>query len=62
MFVPGKPFQPSLMIAAPALLVIVRLGWNVLSGSNTLAYYEHLKIMGVKIIITSGPGDGNREV
>jgi hypothetical protein len=52
-----KPFQPSLMFASKAgeypseapvedrLLALpadIRLGWNGLSGTNTLAYYELL--------------------
>jgi hypothetical protein len=54
-FVPGKPFQPSLMFVGVAWAYLseapfrcstllasptnVRLGWKGLSGTNTLAYY-----------------------
>ncbi len=34
----------------------VRLGWESLPGTNTLAYYEHSKFKTVKSSITSGPG------
>jgi hypothetical protein len=40
--VPDRTFQPSLMFLAKAnLLVNIKLGWRGLSGTNTLAYYEH---------------------
>ncbi len=51
MFVPGKPFQLSLMFAGKAgayprvehlkgaLPTNIRLGWKGLPGTNTLAYY-----------------------
>jgi hypothetical protein len=57
MSVPYKPSQASLMLASKAiayrnegvplydqLLALpasIRLGWNCLPGTNTLAYYEH---------------------
>ncbi len=43
MFVPGKPFQPSLVIAGKARTYIseaptnTRLAWNGLPGANALA-------------------------
>ncbi len=72
MFVPGKSFQPSLMFAGKAgaypsegasllgrLLASptnLRLGWKGLPRTNTLAYYESLKITTVKSFIVQGPG------
>ncbi len=78
MYVPGKPFQPSLMFAgkagaypseAPfrcsslgsyprlwALPTNIRLGWNGLKGTNTLAYYENSQITDAKSLITLVPG------
>jgi hypothetical protein len=54
-FVPGKPFQPSLMFVGEARSLpygapekcftrvgSIRLGWQGLPGTNTLAYYENL--------------------
>jgi hypothetical protein len=54
-FVPGKPFKPSLMFVGKAgaylrveplrgaslttLLINIRLGWKGLPGTDTLAYY-----------------------
>ncbi len=32
----------------PALLTIVRLGWNALSKTNTLAYYKHSQMTDFK--------------
>jgi hypothetical protein len=69
-FVPGKPFQPSLFLwirpgayprveylegsffnrVAPALITNITLDRKGLPGANTLAYYEHLKIMAVKVL------------
>ncbi len=39
---------------APALLINIKLGWKVLPGTNTLAYYEHVKAVVVKSFITFG--------
>jgi hypothetical protein len=33
-----------------------RLGWSVLPGANTLAYYKNLKLTAVKVLITLAPG------
>ncbi len=41
---------------APALLASIRVGWNGLPGTNTLAYYEHLTITSIKSFIRFGPG------
>jgi hypothetical protein len=53
MFVPGKPFQPSLMFVgesgewsaslglAPALPANIRLGWKGLPVTNAVAYYDN---------------------
>jgi hypothetical protein len=62
MFVPGKLFEPNLMLVgnankvptlewsiiqvhhagkALALIANIRLVWEILTGSNTLAYYEN---------------------
>ncbi len=56
MFVPGKPFQPSLMIEPPqmkhlssapiqgkllASRTIIRLGWKGLPRTKTVAYHDH---------------------
>jgi hypothetical protein len=54
-FVPGKPFQTSLMFAgkvgayprvehlsAPALPANIRLGWKGLPGTHALTDYEKL--------------------
>ncbi len=66
MFVLGKQLQPRLMFAgedhlkcaslelAPALFAKVKLGWSVLSGANTLAFYKHLQITTIKSFITLG--------
>jgi hypothetical protein len=69
-FVPGKPFQPSLMFAGKAeptqvkkllgapLLALpanIRLGWKGLPGTNTLAYYGNLKITAAKSFIIQAP-------
>ncbi len=50
MFVPGKLFQPSLMV--PTLPANIRLGWKGLPGTNTLTYFTT-----VKSFITFGPED-----
>jgi hypothetical protein len=34
----------------------IKLGWKGLPGTNTLAYYVHLKITGEKCFITQAPG------
>jgi hypothetical protein len=34
----------------------IRLGWKVLPGANTLAYYAQLKLTAIKIFITLAPG------
>jgi hypothetical protein len=41
-FFHGSLFQPSLNFEGkvPALLIHIRLRWNGLPGTNTLAYYE----------------------
>ncbi len=54
MFVPGKPFQFSLMFAGKArvypieapftLHTNIRLGWKSLPGTYTLAYYENSQV------------------
>jgi hypothetical protein len=57
MFVPGKLFEPNLMLVgnamewsiiqvhhagkALALIANIRLVWEILTGSNTPAYYEN---------------------
>ncbi len=51
MFVPSKPFQPSLKFVGKA-----RGGWRGLLGTNTVAYSENLKIMVVKSFIVQAPG------
>ncbi len=69
MFVPGKPLQPSLIFVCkdrsqpksgapevPTLPLNIRLGWKGISGTNTLAYYEHSQIAAVKSFMTLGPG------
>ncbi len=33
----------------------IRLGWKDLTGTNTLAYYEHWEITTVKMFISLGP-------
>ncbi len=38
-------------LVAPALLANNRLGWNGLTRTNTLAYYEHLLITAIKTFI-----------
>ncbi len=58
MFVPGKPFQSSLIFARKAgayrsklaLLTNNRLVWKGLPGTNTLAYYGHLYITAIKVL------------
>jgi len=35
---------------APALPANIRLGWESLPGTNTLAYYQHLKISEEKVL------------
>ncbi len=42
-------------IWAYASLASIGLGWKGLSGTNTLAYYNHLSIVDVKSFITLGP-------
>ncbi len=39
-----------------ALPTNIRLGWKVLPGTNTLAYYENLQIADVQSFITLVPG------
>jgi hypothetical protein len=39
-----------------ALPTNIRLGWKGLTGTKTLAYYEHLQITDEKSFITLGPG------
>jgi hypothetical protein len=39
-----------------ALLTKYKLAWTGLQGTNTLAYYDHLKIMHEKGIIILSPG------
>ncbi len=66
-FVFDKTFQPCLIFVGKAgaylssapvkgtllsLPNIIRLGWKGLSGTNTLAYYKHMKIEAVKGFIT----------
>jgi hypothetical protein len=34
-------FRRSTLGRVPGLLVNIRLGWEGLQGTNTLAYYEH---------------------
>jgi hypothetical protein len=46
---------PSLRWAG-ATLTNIRMGWKGLPGTNTLAYYEHSEIAGMKGFITLGPG------
>ncbi len=64
MFVPGKPFQPSLMFESKAgaylsreiftilqdLPANFRLDWKSLPGTNTLAYYEIRKVRPLKVL------------
>jgi hypothetical protein len=47
-FVPGKPFQPS--------LIRIRLVWKGLPGTNALGYYKNSKITLVKSCITLASG------
>ncbi len=69
-FVPGKPFQPSLIFVgkawaypskAPlygrllALLTNIRLGWKGLLLENTLAYDENSQFTDVKSFIKLAP-------
>ncbi len=67
MFVPSKPFQPSLMFVGKArglpewstflaLIQNIRLGWKDLPGTNTLAYYKNPLITAVKSFIVQAPG------
>jgi hypothetical protein len=66
---PGRPFQPSLILAnkagaypsetlsgAPllALPTNIILGWKGLPGANTLAYYLKTEIMAVKSFVILG--------
>ncbi len=69
MFVPDKPFQclrvrqehtqvkhlsgATIQVRLLALPSNIRLDWNGLLGTNTLAYYEHSEITDVKSFITS---------
>jgi hypothetical protein len=46
----------SLLGNLQALLANIRLGWNSLPETNTLAYYEHSSITDVKSFITSVHG------
>ncbi len=70
MFVPGKHFQPNRMFAseeraylnkAPysnlALLTNTKLDCKSLTGTNTLAYYEHSEIKDVKSFIAFDSGE-----
>jgi hypothetical protein len=41
-----------------ALLANIRLGWKVLSGTNTITYFEHLEDMTVKCFRTLAPRTG----
>jgi hypothetical protein len=41
-----------------ALLVNIRLGWNKITGANTLAYCKYLKITSVKLFLSLAP-EGN---
>ncbi len=51
MFVPGEPFQPSLMfggkVGAYPSEAPFRLGWKGLPETNTLAYYENYAVKSV---------------
>ncbi len=35
---------------ALALITMIRLDWNFLAGTNTLAYYKYLKKMSIKVL------------
>jgi hypothetical protein len=39
---------------ALALLANIRLGWKGITGTSTLAYFEHSLIMALKSFITLG--------
>jgi hypothetical protein len=67
-FVPVRPLQASLIFLCkdrsqpksgapevPTLLANIRLGWIGISGTNTLADYEHSQIAPVKSFMTLGP-------
>ncbi len=55
MFVPGRPFQTSLMFVGKAGAyqgeAPIRLGWNWRKVSNTLAIYNSVIITNVKSFI-----------
>ncbi len=69
MFLPGKPFQSSIMFAGKAGAypseapfrysnlgyANIRLGWKGLPRTNTLAYYENPSIMAVKSFVGLAP-------
>ncbi len=72
MFVPDKPFPPSVLLVGKAkglpyieepfkvrLLALHTnnwLGWKGLSGTNALAYYEKSQFTAVKMFRTLSPG------
>jgi hypothetical protein len=38
------------LMYAPVLPANIRQGWRGSPGANTLAYYEHLQIKGIKVL------------
>ncbi len=59
-FVPGEPFQPSVIFTSEATITYlhianIRLGWKGLAGTNTLAYLAHSRGKKKKSFVTLAP-------
>jgi hypothetical protein len=44
------------ILASLRIVTLIKVSRKDMSGTNTLAYYEHLEIMAVKGLLTLGPG------